>query len=281
MKTLLKIVLGVTILLVVLMIVALQMLDSGAKTGIETIMTERLGVDVTLNEIDISLFDANCEMKGFEIGNPKGFSEKPFFGLGRGFVALSGATLMDDVVEVPKLELSEIRVNLEQSGVAGNYDKILEAMGKGDSQDESGQKRFIIREVVVTDIVVEAQMLPSGNMLGALAAPVTLKIPEIRLKDVGSESGKGALLADVASQIMSAVFVEIGDGANLLPGAIGSGFKKALGQIPNLDDVTSRLTGGIEEGVGNLIDGSTKDLGKGVEDLEKGLKKGLGGLFGK
>ncbi|MFT7616765.1 MAG: hypothetical protein ACI97A_000394 [Planctomycetota bacterium] len=284
MKTLFKIVVGVLVLLTVLVVVAIQMLDSGAKAGIETIMTERLGVATTLDDINISLFDSNCELSGFKIENPEGYSDKPFFGMGRGFVAVSGTTLMDDVVEIPKLELTGIRVNLEQSGMKGNYEKILEALSKGESPSESddGQKRFIVREIIVSDTIVTAQMLPTGNILGALAPPVTLKIPEIRLKDVGSESGKGALLSDVASQVMSAVFVQIGDGAGQLPGAIGKGFTGALKQLPNLQELSGRLSGGFEKDFNSLLE---KDLntpiGKEVEKLGDGLKKGLSDLLGK
>ncbi len=282
MKKLLKIVVGMVVVLVILLTVAVLMLDSGAKSGIETIMSERLGVATTLDDISISLFNNDCEMKGFAIANPKGYSQKPFFSMGRGFLAVSGTTLMDDVIRVPKLELSKIRVNLEQGASGGNYEKLLEALAKGQDDRASGadEKRFIIDEVVIVDTVVNAQILPSSGAVGQLVPDVTLNIPEIRLRNVGSESDKGALLSDVASQVMSAVFVQIGGAADQLPGAIGAGFNTALGQLPNLGDLSTRLSGGLEKGVSDLITGGTQGVGKELEKMGEGLKKGLGGLLG-
>ena len=281
MKKLIKLTFVLVSLIVVLCVVGLSMIDKAAKTGIETVMTERLGVATTLSDINISLFDEACELNDFAIANPEGFSVKPFFSLNRGFVSVSAKSLMGDYVEVSKLSLDGIHVNLEQSGLVGNYDKIMEALGKGDNADDTGgKKRFKVKEIIVSNTVVSAQMLPTGDLLGELLPPVTIKIPEIRLQNVGSESENGALLMDVAGQVMAAVFVEIGDASGQLPGSMSKGFAGALGNLPNVEELTSRLTGGFEKGVGSLIEEGAGGLGTEVEKLGKGLSEGLGGLLG-
>ena len=163
-------------------------------------------------------------------------------------------------------------MNLEQNGQTGNYQAILDAISRsGGAADDQSRKRFLIDEIIISDIKVNAKMLG-----GVVVPPVALTIPEIRLTKAGSESDRGVLLSEVASQVMSAVFVEIGDTSGSLPGLMAAGLGQAVRGLPNLESITSRLSGGIDRAVGGLIDQGTEGMGK----VGEGLKKGIGILLG-
>lgn len=291
MKLVFRLFLVLVLILVVGFVLILSYVDKAAKAGIETAMTDKLGVATTLDEISISLLSANCNMQSFKIANPPGYSTEPIFELGRGFVEVSANSLGSELIEIPRIELDGIRLRLEHKGSSGNYDSILERIGQGTGEkpkDDGKGRRFVVREVLIRDTQVVARIMPLGNVLPT--PPVELKIPEIRLSDVGSEKPGGMTLSELGSQILGSVFVKVGDDVSgTLPQLIAQGLTSGIAGLPQLATITGDIDGGVSERIGSLLQGSglggslrnaTEGLDEGMKKADEAIKKGLGDLLG-
>jgi hypothetical protein len=294
-KTLVKIVVVLIMLLVLAAVVGIMAIDSIAKTGIEKGATYALGVPTTLTSADVGIRAGTFDMKGLHVANPTGYTGE-FLGLGEGSVAVSLGTLREDVVRLPHLRLTTLDMSLEKKDGKANYDVILANIKRLESPDAPAEpdpnaKRFIVDEVTITDVSVMINLLPIGGDL----AKTQIDIPQIKLQGVGSETGNGVLLRELAPIIIKALMAAIIEkGGDLLPAEMLGDLQSKLAGLQSLGDLgigvlagsggaLEQITGGLG-GVTKDLEGAAKDVGKSAGDAVKGIgneiNKGLGGLLG-
>ena len=306
MKTLLKLIVLLVVLLVAAIVAGIFYMDSIAKGAIEIAGTNVLGVKTTVGGVSIGLVSGTAGLDKLEVANPEGFKSPEFFTLQKGGVAVTPASLLSDVIRVPKIELNDLALSFEQKvGGGSNVDAILANLkkfsgGSGDGKPSSsggsseGGKKFVIDELTITNIQVTARTLdmPLGDK------GITITVPKVQLRDIGSGGKDPVGLNQLTGMIVQVVMKAVMDaGAGQLPdifmqglgnglAGLGDTFTKGLGGLSidagkGLQDITDQLGKGVTEGVGKALEGA----GKGVEDAAKGagdaVKKGLDGLFKK
>ena len=278
MKLVIKLVVVLVLLVVILAIVGFIFVDSIAKAAIEKGGTYALGVDTTVDTADVGVFGGTFEMSQLEVANPEGFDAPHFLELATGGVAVTLGSLMSETIELETLELDGLDVHLQRTGAGANYQAILDHLKQFESEEptEDG-KRFTIREVVISNVTVHVDMLPVGGSLTQVNVP----IDELRLENVGSDSNRGLLLADLVGVIVKAVFAAVVDkGGDLLPtdllGDLSGGLAglRSLGDmginsIAELGDVSGLLEG-VGDGLGDVGD----RIGESVGDALEGLRDG-------
>jgi uncharacterized protein involved in outer membrane biogenesis len=265
MKSWLKIVLGVVVALVLVAIAAFLYADSIAKRAVERSTAQTLGVETELDGISLAILGGEAELKGFEAENPSGggFKADHFLTIKEGDVVVTLGSLLGEKVIVPKVELKGLDVILEKSGGQNNYDVILANMKKQDQQDPNAQagKKYVINELVISDIKVHADMLPIGGEL----TRVNLDIPEIRLKDVGSDSDNGVVMQEVTNVVLKAIFAAIVQkGGGVVPPDITLAIGKNL---QGMESLSKFGIGGVGE-LGERLDETAKQVGKIGETLK-------------
>ena len=72
------------VVVVVLVVVVFLWIDHLAKMGIEKGSTYALGVDTTVDSVDIGILAGRSELSGLTVSNPKGFQTSHFLSLGNG-----------------------------------------------------------------------------------------------------------------------------------------------------------------------------------------------------
>jgi len=258
-------------LLVVVLLVGFIFLDTIAKTAIETVGSNMMGVPTTVDSVSLSPFGGSAGVKGLTIGNPPGYETPHFMAIGSAGSAFKLGDLTADTITVDQIRVDGMSVNLEKKeGGDSNYEVILENMKKGEEQeepppDEPG-KRFVVKEVVLTDIRVRADLVVAGKPV----EEITLKISEIRLEDVGSDTEGGALASQLMGTIVKATLQAIvTQGADVLPGAIVGTLKVGLEGLGKLGVKGVRVVG---EAGGKAVDV--------VGGAAKGIGDAVGGLFG-
>ncbi|MEX1015671.1 MAG: AsmA family protein [Phycisphaeraceae bacterium] len=272
MKKLLSIVVGLIFIVVIVGVIAFFAIDTLARRGIESGTAYATGTSASLDGADLSIRRGELKLTNLEIGNPEGFQSPHFMQLDEGDVAVTLRSLMRDEVEVPRLHLSGVDIHLERRDGRSNYDVILENLeklqGPPEEQPDDGRK-YIIREVVISDIVVHAALLPS---IGEPRA-ITLALDDIRLTDVGSDTDQGVLLSQLSGTIMQAVMqAVIEQGAGQLPDAIAGGLKTGLSGLGELGGFGIEAVG---DGVSNVLDEIAGDEGVGGA-----VREGLGNILG-
>jgi hypothetical protein len=258
---------GVLLLGVVL---AFVFIDAIAKAGIEKGATYALGVETSLGSADVGVFSGTFEMSGLLIDNPAGFEDSPhFLKLDNGKVDVSLGSLQQDVVQVPLFAIDGVDVQLISSGGKSNYGVILDNLSRFESKEEApkeeappeeGGKKFVIREIVIRNVHVHADLLPIGGKLTRVHVP----IDEIRLQDVGTGSDQGVSIADLSGILVKAILKAAVEKGGDLPKEIAGELNKGLKALKGLGE-------DAVEGVGKA--------GKAVIDEAGKAIKGIGDLF--
>ena len=277
MKTLIKMVAVLLILLVLATVAVALYIDTIAKTAIERGATYALGVETTLGSADVGLLSGTFSMGDMTIANPPGFESPYFTHLGQGDVEVALKTLRQETVELPTLTLTDLEIYLDKKEGKANYDVILENLKRFESQenaqDDSGGKKFIINEVSIKNIMVHVQLLPLGGDLTKLDVP----IDEVRLHDVGSGTDGSVLMSELTSVIIKAVLAAIVQkGGGLIPSDILGDLGQGLGSLAEMGlDAATGLGEGIKDTAGGL-----DEITEGIGDAIKNIGDGLGGLLG-
>lgn len=294
MKWIKRIVVLLVLVVVLVAVVGVIAIDRLTKAGVEKGGTYAMGVETKLNSIHVGLFSGSVSLDGLSVANPEGFKADHFMSLGDGSVEVTLGSLMGDKVEVPSLKLNKINLVLEKDKGTANYQVILDHLAKvtGGGEEpapdttEEG-KKFVIKELVITDINVKAEVI------GGMSVPI--KIPEIVLTDIGSDSDKGVLLKDLSGIILTAILSTVVEQAgDLLPGGIGEGLSGGLAAVGDLGDFGVKLVGDVTAQAGAIVGEAAEKLGESAEELGKKadqvkeeagktvdkLSEGLGGILG-
>jgi len=269
--------------LVVFVVVTISYIDRIARSGIEKATTSMLGVQTKIDSLHIKLLAAEGNLGGLEVSNPQGFSSIHFLTLKNGEMGVSLGSLTSDTVEVPRILLEGIEINLEKSEGKANYDVILANMKSGESSSAASTgKNYIVREIVIKDLMVHVEFTP---LIGK-ATRVDVPIEEIRLTNIGTGSGasNGVQMKELSGTIIKAVFAAIAkSGGGLIPADITKGLGDGLAGLKNVGDVGVKLTGETMKQVGKAAEDVTKaaeDVTKGVGDVGKSIE-GIGDIFKK
>jgi len=273
MRKLIRLVLVLVVLLIAGFLAALFYIDSIAKAAVERGGTYALGVDTKLKSADVHVFGGEFTLSGLRVANPQGYEADHFLRLGEGDVAVSLASLREDVVRLPTLTLKTLDVNLEKKEGKANYEVILDNLKKLSSGEKpaEGGKKYVIDSVVIRRINVHVK---------ALGQTLDVPIDRLKLKNVGSAQGAdGMPLSQVAGVIVQAVFEAVVQKAgNVLPAEVLGDLQKRLPDLANLSklanieeigDIGKVLGEGLGEGLGGA--------GKTAEDLANKAKDLLGG----
>lgn len=298
MKKLIKRLFALGFVLVVLVIggivLAVVNINSLAKTGIEKGGTYALGTNTTLQSANVGILGGTFSMNGLNVANPPGYKAPAFLSLGSGGVAVSFNTLSKPVVELPKLSLDNLNVALEKSGGKANFNVILDHIkkvadqaGGGGSGGGGGEKKFVVNELLLTNIKISVDLIGGPGDL----TKVNIPIDEIKLNNVGKTgtgvAGTGVTMSQLASIIVQAVLAAAADkGGGLLPADLLGDLQGGLAGLGNLDNlgmsVAAKAQGTIEkiggEAIKNVTDKIGGEAGKVVEDATKKVTDLIPGL---
>lgn len=301
-KKLLLVLIGVPVLLIIVAVVGLMLfIDSAAKAGIEKGATYAMGVNTTLDSASIGLFSGKFGLSGLNVANPAGYKDAKFLSLGDGKVAVSLGSLTKDTIEVPTFALDTIVVNLEKKEGKANYQVILDNLAKlskgGEPSsappEQGGGKKLIVNELTIRNVTVKADLLGAPGAVGAVVnQPITIPISEIKLTNVGKDTGRGVAGSGVTVSQLSSIIVQavlaaaVENGGNLLPGDIAGELKGALGNLDGLKDVGVQVVGKAGEAaqqigkeVGKQLEGAANEAQKKLEKAGEELGDKLKGII--
>jgi hypothetical protein len=306
MKKLIKVVLVLVVLIVVLVVggvlFAFSRIDAIARQAIEAGGTYALGAQTTLDKADVGIRSGTFAMSGLKVANPappsgaEAWKAPHFLTLGDGGVAVDLDTLQQDLIELPKLGMSDFDVRLERHGDISNYGVILANLKKlsgdgGKPQPDTGSERkFVVKELELKNITVTLDMFSNAAVVGELTK-VTVPIDSIVLKDIGApgtQSGgiqkTGVTLKDLTSIIVQAILGAAAEkGAGVIPGDILGDLKGSLANLDGLKNLQMQVQAQAQAKIEEIGKKAQEQVQKGIEDAKKkaedALKKGLDGLL--
>lgn len=280
-------VVGVLVLLVVLVVVGIFVyVDRIAKVAIERGAAFALGLDTSVDSVRIRFVAGKFGLSGLRVANPSGFETAHFVSLDRGDLHVDLGSLRGPAPVVSVFELEGIDLNVERNKGKTNYGVILESLQRMEGGEKErpaetgGGKKFTIRELTIKDVTAHVKLVPVGGELSA----VDVKIPEIRLKDVGSDSG-GVPLAELVGVVVKAILRTVVEKGANLPTAIAGSLRGGLGKLGGVSmqvsDVVTESGGKVIEKTGELLGEAGGKAGEKIGAMgeatgEAGEKAGAG-----
>jgi len=242
-------------IIIVLLVVGLSNLGPMIKNAVNTYGPEITKTEVSLGDVDVSIFSAEAKLKDFYLGNPKGFNSPRAITVGYIYVDMDEGSLTGDTIIIDRIEVVYPEITYEKMRGTDNFQTILKNIKKATDtdkppKDQSGEKGEGKKILIKNFLIREGKV---SLVMPALAGKsVTAPLPDIHLKDLGKKKG-GASPGEVFKEVFAALHEKITSPA-----------------------VTDILNKGL------------KDLGVGVNKIGKDAKKGLEsvadkvkGLFGK
>ncbi|AFY74180.1 AsmA family protein [Synechococcus sp. PCC 7502] len=200
-----------TILLILLSVVTLVVvlflnLNTILKIGIQQNLSKSLAVPMTLTEVVFKPFDGYLQLNGFAIDNPQGFSSPKFLQVQNFEIQLQPTSLLSDRVEIDKLQLEEISIDIEQQLPRNNITEIFTSAEGHKQSSQSGQeKKFNLRSATINNVSVSFRVVQLGINLPAFSA----KLPKVDLKNLNSENYQGLLMSEVFTKLVGSALKNV------------------------------------------------------------------------
>jgi len=260
MKTFLK-VSGIILLLIAVGLVVLSVsLNSTIKGGVESLGPAITGTEVTLEDVDLSLFTGEGQLEKLVIGNPQGFRTDHAFYLGIVHFKVDLNSLLSDTVRIQEILIDSPEISFEVTPSGSNIGIIHEnvksfagLVGKSEPGKSGLEGRSQEKPSKEKKIQIDQFILKNGRI--TVSTPLlkgqlfTILLPVVLLRDIGTQTG-GATLKEISSLIYSET-------------------QKAIEQ----EISKSGILGGMD------LKKLDKELGRIIKDASKFLE-GVKGLFG-
>ncbi|MCK4850637.1 MAG: AsmA family protein [Phycisphaerae bacterium] len=267
MKKLSRIIASIVVLLILAVVLVVLLIDPIAKSGVEKGAAYALGVETTVDSVDVRLLDGQVIMKHLNIANPEGFDSPRLAHMGRFDIQLDPGSLFSDPVQIRKFELDGLELHIEQKLGGSNVAKIMDnikRLSKDKEASEGPSKKVNVELVVIKNVQAHFHLLAGPGL--------TVEVPKIELRDLSSEDS-GGVAGQLASQLFPAVLAAVFQQAQ---GVVPADFLKELdSQVLDLANEAAQEVEKALEKIG--LDEAVKDAGKG---LEKGLGELGESLFG-
>ncbi|WP_428607534.1 hypothetical protein [Sedimenticola sp.] len=233
-------------LLIIVVIGVFIFLSSGLGSLIVEAV-ESFGPKVTQSTVSLDSADVAItgegQLSGLTVGNPSGYKSQNAFQLGAIKIAIDPESLTTDVIHIKSINIESPKLSYEPGGKAGSNLKQLvknvqQFSGGGSGKNgEEKEKKLIIDLLTIRDGEVSV-VTPLSD------APITTKLPNIEMRDIGKKSG-GSSASDVVKVVMQKVTgaaANVGDVSldelkNKLQSQVGDKLKAVQDQAKSTDGV--------------------------------------------
>jgi len=210
-----KVLLKVGVIVVLLLVVALTMIgvyfNSMIKAGVEAVGPRITGTTVIVDAVDLSPFSGQGRLKGLVVGNPPGFQAERAFKLADAKVKVDLKTALTDKLIIEEILIDGPEITYESGPSGSNLSKIQEnvaafgkSVGTQEGAESKSQKKDPTQKKVQINhfIVKNGQVSLSASMLKGKA--LTVRLPDLHLRDIGKESG-GVMVQQAAAEVLMAI----------------------------------------------------------------------------
>lgn len=261
------------ILIIILIVPVLVSIfgDRALKAGIETAASKTLKVDVTVEDVSLSILKGSVELENLIVPNLKGYENPNLLEAGKAKIDVGLKSLMSDTVEINDMIFNDITVVIEQKGFTNNLKEILKSLPKADEEKtddkKKAEKNLLIKNLELNNITVKIKVLP----IPGKADTIPLKLAPIKMTNLGTDNKMS--VATLTAKILSAIAMGVAEqGVGIIPDEILGPIKGVLGTG---SEVILKSGEEVLKGAGEVLKGAGdagKDITEGIKDLFKKKK---------
>ena len=223
-----KLLVGIGLVVVLLVAVVGYLfvnINSVAKDGVELAGSDVLGVEVTVESVNISFLDGQGTIKGLTVANPPGYEMPHAITVDELSVNIDPRSIGSDKIHIEKILIEGPAITYEGSLKDSNIKKLQEAAesrtgSAGESSSETGSDS--------TNLQIDLLKISNAKIgvhLSLLSEPLSMVMPSLELTDVGKDSSADA--AEVVRQVLKALNKELLPLIQANMGDVGEKIKEA------------------------------------------------------
>ncbi len=203
------------------------------KGAVETFAPEVVGAPVSLKAVKLSPFSGKGELRGFVVGNPKGFTTPSAFELDVVRIAVDPKSLLSNVIVIEEIYVAGPRVTYEVGAKGSNIGAIMKnvekftgpsAPAESSGEGASSEVKIRIKKFDFIDGKVALAMKTQLFKGKALSAGM----PDLKLRDIGGENGTTPDKA--AKEVMKPILSSVARSGKGMVGDLKGTAKEALDQ---------------------------------------------------
>jgi len=208
-----KIFLGllVAIIAIALLVVLLAVnnINTLVKTAIEEVGTDTLNTAVTVDQVDIELLGGQLVLGGLSVANPEGFTAATIFQMDRIVVAVDLMSLLDSHVLVEQIVIDGAQINAEQKGNRSNVTALLDSIEQSEdsSAEDSADEDKTVTETPGESLLISVNQFRLANSSATLLTEQwgeqALTLDELELNNIGG--AKGVPPPELAQEVLRPV----------------------------------------------------------------------------
>jgi len=251
-KLLVRLVLAVVVLVVVAGVVGYLWLDTIAKEAVQRGGTYAMGVDTTVDKVSLRPFAGQLQMQGLNVANPKGFNGAHLMQTGTFELELVPGSLMDKTIVLKKFELDGLDMYIDQQMPRSNISVIMDNLKKlGDEkpkdQKPSEGKNYRVDLITIRNVVAHVKVLVGPEL--------TIKIPEIQLKNVTGDNAAGVALPVLVARILPAILAAVLEqGKGVLPPELAAALRGDVSALTaQLGGQAQQMVKGVQGEIGKTV----------------------------
>jgi len=257
MKTALKVILALVVVIVIVAGVAIYRVDAIAKSAIERGGTYAMGVDTKVDGVSISLWGGTAGVDGLNIANPAGFPGPHLMHSGHLGLSLEPGTIREDTVVIREITIDGLDLHIRKKDGQYNVEVISENLkrfskGEGGAPDaepapepteDKPAKQFVVQKMTIRNVTATVDG-PLGE--------VKVTPPDIELENVTKDN---VPLDQLIAQLFPAIMMNV---VQALPG--------------NLADLQGKLTSQLQDAAGAVGGKATELLQQSASEVTKRLE---------
>ncbi len=238
MKRLLKFgLIGIGGLLVVVVLVGYFYLGSIVKKAIETVGPQITQTELTVSSVGLLPFSGRGSIRGFFLGNPKGYKTEYAVKVEKVSINLVNRSLLRNTIIVQSVYVDSPAITYEGTLSNSNLKQIqrnVEAFAQKLPASGTSEKSNPAKKVIIQDLKIENAKV----RLALFGSDTEISLPEIHMKNLGAESGGispaqavGKIFNELISGIVRSIQLDkVGASAQKAAQGVTSGIKSLLGK---------------------------------------------------
>jgi uncharacterized protein involved in outer membrane biogenesis len=258
---------AVVVIIVVIVVLGLSNLGPIIKSAVNTYGPDITKTEVRLEDVNISIFSGEANLKDFFLGNPKGFKSPQAMRVGSIYVNVDEKSLISDTIVIDKIEVIRPDITYEKVRGTDNFQKIVNNVKASSKKAKTSKKEPTKgkegKKLIIKDFIVKQGKVDLPVAVGVTEKTISASLPDIHLKDLGEEKG-GATPEEVFEQVFAALYKKI------TSPAVADMLNKELKAMGTSLDA---LSGGVGKQLEAIQPGDKEEVESATEKVK--------GLFGK
>jgi hypothetical protein len=247
MKTTVKIIIALVVLLVAGLLTLGLFIDSIVKKGVESVGPQIAKVDIKLDGVKLSLLSGGGSINGLVVGNPEGYKTPSALRVGTARLTLAPLSVLSEKIMVKEILVEGPEITIEGGLTDNNLTKI-QANLAGASASEKSAPQGKGKKLQVDDFILRgAKVNLNLTMLNGKTA--TIPLPDIHLTGLG-QGAEGITPADLAQRMFGEVVKKV---LEVAPGAVADLGKGAIDAAKGAGQGAAKSLENVTKGVGNLF----------------------------